>query len=164
MHFSTTCVCGKSLRVGPALAGRKVRCPACQEVCAIPAPDLEEKAGAILLAGPPRNAAAPARSARRNYSPVPDGTPLPPTRGPRELPVAWRPKAETRQPQGLQPAAEEEDWIGRVNALALGGILVAVLGLAWIGSGQAKGFLLILPALLLAGGVMAVVKGLFGNN
>lgn len=44
MPFTISCECGKSLQVREDLVGRKVRCPSCQAVLTVPAPDAIETA------------------------------------------------------------------------------------------------------------------------
>ena len=36
MPISITCQCGKKLKVRDTLAGKKVKCPACQHLLAVP--------------------------------------------------------------------------------------------------------------------------------
>ncbi len=53
MRIPVTCACGKRLSASPRLAGKRVKCPACQEALVVPAPAATET---------PRQKNAPGRS------------------------------------------------------------------------------------------------------
>jgi hypothetical protein len=55
MPIPVSCACGKEFNVRDELAGRKVRCPVCQEVLAVPTADEDVAAGP-----PPRSGQRPA--------------------------------------------------------------------------------------------------------
>src|SRR5262245_24392032 len=126
MPLTLTCGCGKSLRVGDALAGKKIRCPACREICAIPASEqkVEEEALNILLSGPPTHTPLPPnRPTRPGSLSRPGATPYPPTRvGPRPIPISWRPKVKKEEPAAR--TMSEEDGFGKLNAGVISGILL----------------------------------------
>jgi hypothetical protein len=44
MSLTVTCDCGKRLQVKDSLAGKRIRCPGCQELLTVPAPEDEEPA------------------------------------------------------------------------------------------------------------------------
>jgi len=161
MSLAMTCHCGKSLRVQESLAGRKVRCPACQEVCAIPltGAKLEETAFDILTAEMPAmpRPARPVPALRR------DTTPLPSARvGPRPLKMNWKPKSKSDST--TTRTLGDDEGFGHVNARAVGGILLLAIAVAWFASGYATSYLLICPAVLGVLGLIAAVKGMFGGE
>jgi hypothetical protein len=132
-------------------------------VCIIPSGDdtLEDVALDILLAETKTEIPAMPPSGPTLH---PGATPLPSTyRGPRRMKMAWRPKGKTEDAKAHRRTTAEEDGFGHVNALTLGGILLLVLALAGFATGYAAGYLIIIPALLLVLGLVAIGKGLFGE-
>jgi hypothetical protein len=59
MSIAFSCACGRNLRAGPHLAGKKTKCPGCGAVLTIPA-ESEEAAPAVAPAPAPRPKTAPA--------------------------------------------------------------------------------------------------------
>jgi uncharacterized protein (TIGR00266 family) len=58
MPFTIACECGKSLQVREDLVGKKVRCPGCQAIMTVPAPDAIEASSGLAM----QEAASPARA------------------------------------------------------------------------------------------------------
>jgi phage FluMu protein Com len=58
MPITFNCACGKILRVGDEHAGKRVKCPACNAIGSVPAPEIEpvfevEEPEPVPLAAPP---------------------------------------------------------------------------------------------------------------
>jgi hypothetical protein len=77
--------------------------------------------------------------------------------------MAWRPKGKTEDTKAQRRTTTEDDGFGHVNAWTLGGILLLVLALAGFATGYAAGYLIVIPAVLLVLGLVAISKGLFGE-
>ena len=103
MPIPVSCSCGRSLRVKDELTGRKIRCPGCKAVLAVPrlaVPDAEDEALDLLLADSPseeRVAAGPRPGQPAAAREEVTRTPAPPVdaradRAPRTNPVS-RPSA-----------------------------------------------------------------------
>ncbi|MDB4670877.1 hypothetical protein OAF34_01970 [Pirellulaceae bacterium] len=60
MNFSVTCGCGKKLLAKPAMAGKTVRCPACQEPLLIRAPQAPVTSESAAVAHPVPTKSQPA--------------------------------------------------------------------------------------------------------
>ena len=135
MAISVKCECGKPLRVPDEMGGRKVRCPACKAVLAVPAVEEDEE---IMPAPSPRREALP---------PAPEDRPRS-----RRRPVeedeeeAPRPRKRLRQQDEGEEEPEPAKKKGGVGKVLLFGCLgVALLGCAGV-----------------VGGVVWFVKGLGG--
>lgn len=180
MPIPLTCTCGRTLRVKDEFAGRKVRCPACQDVLAVPKPAaVEEEAGELLLAEEADD--APAAETKPNRF---DATTRPPRRPRaddeegetgiqarpyRPDPMAYRPPPapepkRSRRPRRAEPrgprVAFEEGWLGSLNAGIIGGLLMMLIAVVWFVGGLAVGFIFFYPPVLLVIGFIAFIKGL----
>jgi hypothetical protein len=58
----------------------------------------------------------------------------------------------------------EEGWFGSLNAGVIGGVLMMLIAVAWFVAGLAAGRIFFYPPILLVIGVVAVIKGLFGDD
>lgn len=164
MHIDTTCACGKSLRVGKDLAGRKIRCPQCKKVYAVPSGPrtnrLEDQASAILLSGPAQSSS----SRRPKSDPALSHTPPPPSRnGFPKLTLDGSSPNHTAFATHTN-FSEEDETLVSIHPRTLGGILLAAIGICWLGSGYAPGWFLIFPAILLGFGFVSAVKGVFPGD
>ena len=63
MALAITCACGKRLQVKESLAGKRIRCPACQEPLTVPAADDADQTEPEPT--PVKSSAKPARAPRR---------------------------------------------------------------------------------------------------
>jgi hypothetical protein len=89
MAIVLPCECGKQLRVSEELAGKKVRCPICQAILAVPANGADTPQPRAVPAAPsPPDTPRPAPSVRASPQPVPragGGPPIDRPSPPRQL-------------------------------------------------------------------------------
>ena len=166
MPIPLTCGCGRSLRIKDEFAGRRVKCPGCGEVLAVPLPEVEEEGAAeVLLAHSPDDD-EPRRSAIR-AEPPPEPAPR---RDEEEPPRRRRPRRDgprdlTRDVRKRAPAiAFEEGWFGSINSGVVGGLLMMLIAVVWFVIGLAGGIIFFYPPILLVIGLIALVKGLAGGG
>ena len=176
MTVEFPCACGKKLSVDDAHAGKRVKCPACQEPVTVPAAELsaEDLAFQALMEAPQPKAAAP--TATRATRPEPSGErpPAPPppqyrTASASERMLAGvdpeppRARREKRPRRSAHPEYEEQ----RRPRFALspgmiGGLIGLGIGIAWLVLGLAAGRLFIWPFVMIGFGAVAVLRGLLG--
>lgn len=161
MPISLSCVCGRALKVKDELAGKKIRCPACQDILTVPAKKnkVEEVELEVIddedeEEAPPRRSAVQAeppeaKSARRR--PVEDEEPPPRRRS--------KPSRDIRR-----RAPASRSGFGSINAGVIGGILMMVIAVIWFVVGLAGGIIFFYPPILFVIGIIAVVKGGLGNS
>ncbi|KAF0244922.1 MAG: peptidase S1 and S6 [Planctomycetota bacterium] len=109
MPIITTCKCGFRFKAPDKLAGRKARCPKCNEVVQIPALEDEAASAPIEEAAPPAEPAAPAR----NTSPEVETSEGPGALPPKEPigesdPAPAAPPEETKAAEEPKPEAPAE--------------------------------------------------------
>jgi hypothetical protein len=125
MPLVVTCDCGKSLKVKDSLAGKRIRCPECQELLTVPAAEEEEPAADEEPAPKMAPARAPAKAAtkaKRRPEPEDDD----------EEEEEERPRARAKKKKGKAQAEHSSPnlllllGIGG-GALVLAGAVVVVL-------------------------------------
>src|SRR5882724_7462068 len=117
MSISISCTCGKKYRVNETLAGKKIRCKACDEVLKVPREEADDAAESdefdgLLTPDTDRD--------ERQAS-------LPPK-------VKRRPKPTRRDVEVDEPAPRkliEKGWFGSTSGGVLGGILMMVIAVVW---------------------------------
>jgi hypothetical protein len=150
MSISMTCACGKTLRVKPESAGKKVRCGSCGEVLKVPAQDAGDDAefdeyGELGTGAQDDEEDEPA---------------LPPR-------VKRRAKATKRDADRDEPAPRkmiQKGWFESTNGGVMGGILMIVIAVVWFVAGLAGGVIFFYPPILLLIGIISVIKGLFSSE
>ena len=168
MPIALSCDCGRALRVKDELAGKKIRCPECKSILAVPAKknETDDLVLEVLPAedeeeasrGSTRRAAIQAEApevmpARRRA--VEDEEPIPRKRSRRSRDIKRRPPAVTF----------ERGWFGSTNAGVAGGVLMMIIAVVWFIAGLAlinRAF--IYPPILFVIGIIAIVKGGLGND
>lgn len=187
MPIPLSCACGRSMRVKDELAGRRVKCPECGEVLAVPKPEPspEDEALDVLLSDDPGEEARPRQ---KNYQPDPEemvqGVPRP---SPRPAPLIGdeaersrreeRRREEEREEQRRRERRREEarreegrrekprvtfgeGWFGSMNAGVIGGVLMILIAVVWFVAGLAAGVLFFYPPILAVIGIAAIIKGI----
>ena len=163
MPIPLDCDCGRSFRIKEQLAGKKVRCPDCSTVLAVPAPDADDEVATALLADDPSDEHAPAR--RSWQSPVESYTVAPAAARPAPAKPNPRPVVRRKRRESSGPrVAFEQGWFGSVNSGVVGGLLMMGIAVVWFVVGLAAGWLFYYPPVLLVIGFIAMVKGMTGGR
>lgn len=189
MPITFACPCGKTLRVNDDLAGRRVRCPACQAAATVPAAEpppafeVVDDPSAPLVPPPPppparpRVKAAPAaelefevvedapRPKRRRYEDDGDEDDRPRRRRRDEddeddRPRRRKPKKKAKPETGGHFGVERKV----LNAGVLGGVLAMVGAVVWFVLGLMADRIFFYPPVLFVLGAIGAVKGLVGGD
>ncbi|HZU38752.1 MAG TPA: hypothetical protein VFA18_22685 [Gemmataceae bacterium] len=158
MPIPMSCTCGRSFYIKDELAGKRIRCPSCQAILAVPAAEEE-----------------PLEVAARTSEQQPDGDELP-----ARTPAAATRPAPARQPEParkkkkrpwdeVEPRrsrrSEDEGWFGRTNAGVIGGLLMIIIAIVWFTVGFfALNIIFFYPPILLVIGLVAIAKGLTSSS
>ena len=128
-----TCACGKKFPVKSEHAGKKVKCPACQKVQAVPVPETVEPPWVPAETAPvPANDSGFDFSSFNDAPAAPAPTPLPPPRAKAEAPsppppppepAAETDDAEEEKPRPFKEKREE----GSSKIFVAGGLVILVL-------------------------------------
>jgi hypothetical protein len=192
MPIPLKCDCGRSLRVKDELAGRKVRCPVCKCVLAVPQADQPLE---VIPAESPFSGARASDSdspplVRRKYPSTPeedvDPEPKPVVRRkvpqsdpdedssepivrakyPSDSPPRPRPpgRLKRRPRKSRDGLALEEGWFGSMNAGVIGGVIMMVIAVVWFVVGLHLGWIFFYPPILFIIGIGAFIKGLVGHS
>jgi len=179
MPINLNCPCGRALNIKDEFAGRKIRCPACKSVLAVPAApkEPEDLALEVLRADESEEDRPPPRDMRRSaiQAEPPEvlaARPRPPreegiaTVGRRadDRPSKPRPKPRREISSRAPRVAFEEGWFGSMNAGVVGGVLMILIAVIWFVAGLAGGIIFFYPPILAAIGLIAIVKGLMGGG
>jgi predicted lipid-binding transport protein (Tim44 family) len=155
MPIDATCpTCGRELYLKDELAGRQIRCPQCQGVLTVPAPEYSAPWAQPIEPPPPEV----------------EGLSATPQPGPVADPYSERldepgptPEPQPEEPRPRPRVPEREG--GPVNAGLGGGILMIVLAAIIFGGGLALDVRIIrLPIILVIAGVAAIFRGLAGKR
>jgi hypothetical protein len=182
MPISMSCDCGRSLRVKDEFAGRKVKCPQCGAVLAVPAPEpsSENEALDVLLADDPQEEARPRQ---KNYLPDPEemvqtapGAARGTVAGRAEEERARRRREQEREEERRRERRREgarreerrkgprvafsEGWFGSTNSGVVGGVLMIVIAVVWFGLGLLANRIFFYPPILAVIGIASIVKGI----
>ena len=201
MPITFSCECGKTLRVKDDLAGRRVRCPDCQEILTVP----DEASGGIQSpsAARERAAAPPPPPPRRRAEPDDDELPLPGSRArlqadDGDMRRRYDPEEDDDRPRRRRRAEEDDDppedrprsrrrlaeededppedrprkrrrssssGGGGPNWGAVGiGALMMIGAVVWFVLGRMAGFTFLYPPILFILGIIALVRGLIGQE
>ncbi len=164
MSIPLSCPCGRSFNIKDDLAGRKIRCPACKSILAVPAAVLLE----AVEDGEPAEA-LPVQSSRRAAIQAEPPEVLPARRRSRDdddeeerRPVKRRPKL--RRESSRDPNVKKQSGFGGINAGVGGGLLMILIAVVWFVPCAAMGVYFIYPPILAVIGVVAIIKGLVGSG
>ncbi|HTU20060.1 MAG TPA: hypothetical protein VMG10_18490 [Gemmataceae bacterium] len=162
MPIALSCSCGRAIRVKDELAGKKIRCPECKSILAVPRKK-NEADDLVLEVLPADDEEAPRRAAIQTEAPE--------VRPPRrravedDEPIPRKRSRPTRDIKRRTPAVTfERGWFGSINAGVAGGILMILIAVVWFIGGLAVGYIFFYPPILLVIGIIAIVKGGLGNN
>lgn len=178
MPIALSCPCGRALNIKDEFAGRKIRCPDCKSVLAVPAEEKEPEDLALEVLrgddpdedGPPRDERRSAIQAEppevlpaRPRPPRNDGFPDLRRRDDEDAPVP-RPKKRREEFRREPKVAFERGWFGSMNAGVAGGVLMILIAVIWFVAGLAGGIIFFYPPILLVIGIIAIAKGLMGGG
>ena len=165
MPIAFRCSCGRALNVKDALAGKKIRCPACQSILAVP--DKEIDADDLALEVLPADEEPVRRSASRAAIQVEPPEVLPARRRYDEddddPPIKRRPKRRRDIKRRGPSVSFEQGWFGSVNSGVVGGLLMMLIAVVWFIAGLMGGIIFFYPPILFVVGIIAIVKGGLNN-
>lgn len=181
MPIALSCACGRALNIKDEFAGRKIRCPDCKSILAVPAEpkDPEDFALEVLRADEPEEDAPPPRGERRSaiQTEPPEGLPARPQgtdeeegfstvrrRTQEDRPIERRPKPRRDVSRRAPRVAFEQGWFGSINGGVAGGMLMLLIAVVWLIVGLAFGRLYFYPIILVVIGIIAIGKGLMGGG
>ncbi len=170
MPIPVKCDCGKSLKVKDELAGRRIRCPGCQEAVRVPMPEApkaeEEEALDILLEEEPE----PARPKRRPVPEDDDERITAKTPPPRPKPAPAK-KKRVDPPKYKRQRSERIGSRDRyrtsglvVNSSIISGLLMMGGAVLWFVVGLYAGWIFYYPPILFILGVASVIRGFTGQE
>jgi hypothetical protein len=171
MPILVDCACGRDFRIKDELAGKKVRCPECKSILAVPEP----VDGAEIEFEPEetRKAAAPAPSSKVQAAPAPIRK-VQPIRLPDEYTpsrtksdysdeAVAKPKPKRRKSRAKK---ESSGWLPgiSVNPSIVTGLLMMAGAVVWFFGALALGYLFVYPPIMFCLGIGAVIKGFTGRD
>ncbi len=178
MPIPLSCSCGRSFNLKDELAGRKVRCPECRTVLAVPNPEPEVDPDDLVLEVLPAdepNSLAPRRAAIRAEPPEARPSRPRPRLEEDEIPSVRRrsdddPPVRRRRPKLRRESARgpsvtfESGWFGSFNGGVIGGLLMILIAGVWFILGLGFGRIFFYPIFLVIAGVVSIVRGISGNS
>ncbi len=178
MPITFDCECGKTLRVPDEHAGRRVRCPACSAVSTVPAaePQFEvvENSSEPLVAPPPKGRPvakpAPAKTDDddddddRAYG-VAKSKSTSSSRDDDEDEEERPRKKKKKKPKWKENRPEDDSSSsGGGGAGVAGGALMMVIAVVWFVLGLMNDWVFFYPPILFILGLVALIKGLAGEE
>jgi hypothetical protein len=183
MPIPLTCDCGRTMRVKEELAGRKIRCPGCTAILAVPKPetppDAEEEALNLLL----EDSDDPPSGSRTNVDDAPRTAAIRESRpGPRPLKDEperpewkWKKKASLASKPLRKPRARSSGGLfNNVNpnygvmwtgvAMILGSLALGLVNVAIFFAGWVVFKLVAITVILFFVGLGTIFKGLMGRT
>jgi hypothetical protein len=172
MPIAVDCTCGRPFRIKDELAGKKVRCPECKSILAVPEQSLgaEFDYEAEVIPEPPAPAqkAQPAPAPFRKVQPIrlPDEYAPSRTKSDYESEDALQAKFTGRKPKKRKAKKSESGWLPAisVNPAITSGVLMMIGAVVWFFAGLAAGIIFFYPPVLFFFGVAAVIKGFTGRD
>jgi hypothetical protein len=163
MPIRISCDCGRALRLRDECAGKRIRCPECQKVLAVPEA-VVETSGFNVEQNPKPNQSV---STRPKEPPIP-------VRPPRDDDDEDnRPRAK-RKPLSSDPMLK--DYYRRtakprrrgpsiaVSPAVITGVLMMVIAVVWFVLALSLGWIFFYPPVMFVLGLVAVVKGFMGYD
>jgi hypothetical protein len=166
MPISLSCDCGRDLRVKDELAGRKIRCPACSGVLAVPRPqpatDEDDEIVTVMPVESPAPRPSPAQAIKRAQTSV-----RPPSGA-----LSVRPQAAVKKPAvpvkrrraSRSRASRRSGPLLVVHREIVAGAMMMIVAAVWFIGALALGRLFFYPPILFVLGIAAIVRGLTGNG
>jgi Flp pilus assembly protein TadB len=166
MAISLSCKCGRALRLKDELAGKRIRCPQCQEVLAVPLGDDVETGFDVVERNPkPTERAA---NDRAQYG-VPVASPIPQqqSRQASRDDMEGRPRRRRKRRSSYDYYGLEDEPRGRSSGIAVSrgiitGVCMMIGAVVWLVVGLFLGWLFFYPPVLFILGLIAVVRGFMG--
>ena len=174
MPIAVDCMCGRPFRIKDELAGKKVRCPECKSILAVP----EQSVGAEfdyeaeIIPEPPAPAPVlnvqPAPAPIRKVQPIrlPDEYAPSRSKTSSESEDALQAKFTGRKPKKRKAKKSDSGWTPgiSVNPSIISGLLMMLGAVVWFVAGLAIGIIFFYPAILFCLGVAAVIRGFTGRD
>jgi hypothetical protein len=182
MLIPLRCSCGRELKLKEELAGKKIRCPQCKAICAVPEilAEVEEEEPVLEVLPAEEAEGPPRRKTGRTAIQVEPPEVLPVARPAADDAISARPlyrsKDEDRPRKRRRPKLYREDkrsaplvafepgWFGSVNSGVAGGLLMILIAVVWFGLGLAAGRIFFYPPILFVIGLIAIFKGCLGGS
>ena len=184
MPIAVDCACGRGLRIKDELAGKKVRCPECKSILAVPEQDLGAEKEFDFEEAPETPAPAPVQKLQPPMAPPKNLQPATaPIRkvAPIRLPDEYAPsrsKADSeseddlqakftgRKPKKRKAKNSSSGWLPGISVNpAIGtGVLMMIGAVVWFFGALAVGLLFWYPPVLFCLGVASVIKGFTGRD
>ena len=160
MPISLSCGCGRALRLRDEYAGKRIRCPECQTVLAVPDSDVETS-GFIVDESPQASSSISTRP------PEPPARQRPPRDDDDDRPRRKRKRSDT-DPMLKDyyrhvgnPRRRSGSGIA-ISRSIIAGVLMMVIAVVWFVVGLFAGWIFFYPPILFILGLVAVGKGLMG--
>lgn len=166
MPIALSCPCGRALNVKDALAGKRIRCPACQDILTVPEPENDLALEVLPADEAPRSRRAaiqaepPEPMRRRERDEEDDDVPQVRRRSKVSREIKRRSAVKRSRPL----VTFEQGWFGNVNSGVVGGFLMMLIAVVWFVLGLAGGYIFFYPPILFVVGIIAVVKGGLGDS
>ena len=185
MPIPLSCPCGRALKIKDEYAGRKVRCPACQSVLAVPAARPEPEPAEVILEVLPADESVAnrrvARSTRQSAIQTEPAEPRSARRGSaseegistvrrrrdedeEDRPVKARVRPRRDDIRRVSRRSSQKGGFGSINAGVAGGVLMILIAVVWFVAGLAGGIIFFYPPILLVIGIIAIGKGLMSGD
>lgn len=167
MPIALSCDCGRALKVKDELGGKKIRCPQCQSILAVPV-NRKTTDDLILEVLPADDEdQMDARKTRRAAVQAEPPEVLPVRRRADEDDEEPRPRKRSKPSRDIKrrtPAVTfERGWFGSTNAGIAGGVLMMFIAVVWFILGIVLiDRIFIYPPILFVIGLIAIVKGGLG--
>jgi hypothetical protein len=157
------CACGRRFRIKDELAGKRILCPECKAIIAVPAAAAEEPIDlpAYVVSEEPRQESA-------NYDP---DEPRPLYRAGSTSPSKAAPPKKKRKKRPWDESeprrsrsSSDKGWLGGTNAGLFGGLAMVIIAIVWFVVGLSLNIIFFYPPILLIIGLIAMGKGLFDRS
>jgi hypothetical protein len=149
MAINLQCDCGRALRLKDHLAGKRVKCPECNNVLSVPNPEIVEDAGfEVVEQESEEPAAARSQDYRSEYASPPSPPPAPPKKKRKRM----RPKYD-----------EGRSGSSKIPGVILG-LVMMVGAVIWFVVALSAGWIFFYPPILFILGLIRLVKSLLGHE
>jgi len=168
MPIPIQCSCGRSMRIKDEMAGRKVRCPECKQVLAVPSStenEVEDEALRILTADSPEPKPLPSPEEMKSSAIEERRSPSPAPQIPRSALSVGMPTASAKPK--TRPSKSTSDRAGfgiAVHPSIIAGALMMIGAAVWFFLGLAAGIIYFYPPILFVLGIGAVIRGFTGQD
>jgi anti-sigma factor RsiW len=165
MPIDLSCDCGRALRVKDELAGKKIRCPQCKSILAVPTKEDEAEEMLLEVIADEDEEPAERRPRRPAIQAEPPKPPPAYQRSIQDTKPALKkaPKPRREKERRVPRVAFEEGWFGSINSGIVGGILMILIAIVWFVVGLTGGVIFFYPPILAVIGIIAIIKGCFSS-